>query len=405
MPDCSAASLGYAAAPMPPELELPARAKQILTLARKDRVGARGALSALSVDEQVALVCETPVSRRAELLDLLHAPEQVIPALPDAELCFTAKAIGLADAAWLMTYATEEQIQTCVDLDAWSVDETPDRERLSEWLAAMIESGDEAMLRAVRALDAELLMLWLAGRLDVHLKPNDDPGWQPPVGGRTLEGQFYVIPRRADDALEDVMRLLGLLFSEDYWLYFRLLQSVSWESTPENEEFALRWRTGRLQDLGFPPREEAIAIYAAPRRAELELLPDVAAVTPGEWHLPVWIPELPASADPQLSLFRAASELEPVARRAFFYAFVALANQVAVADRLPLGDAESLPQAIEKAARCASLGLDWLAEHHGLGATETLRRAPLLRLFRIGSRIERAPQQGGARLDPDETSS
>ncbi len=390
---------------MPPQLELPARAKQILTWARKDRAGARGALSALSVDEQVALVCETPVSRRVELLDLLHAPEQVIPALPDAELCFTAKAIGLADAAWLLTYATEEQIRTCVDLDAWSDDETPDRLRLSEWLSAMIESGDDSLLRAVRALDAELLMLWLADRLEVHLKPNDDPGWQPPAGGRSLEGQFYLISRRADDSLEDVLRLLGLLFSEDYWLYFRLLQSVSWESTPENEEFALRWRTGRLQDLGFPPREEALAIYAAPRPEELELLPDVAATTPGEWHLPVWMPELPAAADPNLLLFRAASELDPAARRAFFYAFVALANQVAIADRMPLGDAESLPQAIEKAARSASLGLDWLAERHGLGTVETLRRAPLSRLFRIGSRIERAPQPGAARVDPGRASS
>ena len=390
---------------MPPELDLPARAKQILMLARKDRTGARGALSALSVDEQVALLCETPVSRRAELLDLLQAPELVIPALPDAELCFTVKAIGLADAAWLLTYATEEQIQTGVDLDAWTADEAPDRERLTEWIAALVEAGDEALLRAVRALDAELLMLWLADRLDVHLKPNDDPGWQPPVGGRTLEGQFYVIPRRADDSLEDAMKLLGSLFSEDYWLYFRLLQSVSWESTPENEEFALRWRTGRLQDLGFPPRDEALAIYAAPRREELERLPDVAAATPGEWHLPVWMPELPASADPQLSLFRAAGELEPAARRAFFYAFVALANQVAVADGLPLGAAESLPQAIDKAARTASLGLDWLAERHGLGGAETLRRSPLVRLFRIGFRLGRGQPQDATRLDPDEASS
>jgi hypothetical protein len=390
---------------MPPELELPARAKQILTLARKDRAGAKGALAALSVDEQVALVCETPVSRRAELLDLLHAPEHVIPALPDAELCFTVKAIGLADAGWLMAYATEDQIQTCVDLDAWSLDETPDRARLSEWLAAMIEAGDDALLRSVHALDAELLMLWLADRLHVHLKPNDDPGWQPPAGGRTLEGQFYLIPRRADDAIEDVFRLLGLLFSEDYWLYFRLLQSVSWESTPENEEFALRWRTGRLQDLGFPPRDEAITIYAAPRREELELLPDVAAETPGEWHLPVWMPELPASADLELSLFRAAGELDPVARRAFFYAFVALANQVAVSDRLPLGDAESLPTAIEKAARTASRGLDWLAERHGLAHVETLRRAPLVRLSRVGSRIDRGDPDGAPRLDPDGASS
>lgn len=382
---------------MPSELELPAEARRILSLARGDRDGARDALAALPLEVQVALVCETPVARRAELLDLLRAPERVIPALPEAELCFTARAIGLADAGWLLAHASDEQLQACLDLDAWGADDTPDREKLADWIAALLDAGDDALLRAVHALDAELLMLWLADRLASFLKPNDDPGWQPPAGARTLEGQFYVLARRSGDDLEDALRLLELLFEHDYWLYFRLLQAVSWESGPDNEEHALRWRTGRLQDLGFPPREEAIAIYAPPRREELETLPDPGAAAAAEWHLPVWMPELPAAADPRLSLFQAAAELDPVARRSFFYAFVGLANQVAVAERLPLGDAESLPRAIETAARTASAGLEWLAERHALPRSEVLRRAPLTRLFRIGHRLAAVPPP----LDPD----
>lgn len=378
---------------MPPGSELPEPARRLLALARRDRDAARAALAALPIDEQVALVCETPVARRAELLDLLRAPEQVIPRLPEAELCFTVKAIGLADAGWVLAHASDEQVQACVDLDAWGPEDVPDRERLSAWMAALLEGGDEALLRAVHALDTELLMLWLADRLTAHLEPDGDPGWEPPAGARTLEGQFYVVARRSGDDLEDALRVLERLFESDYWLYFRLLQAVSWESTPDNEEFALRWRTGRLQDLGFPPREEALAIYAAPRRDELETLP-AAAPDVGEWHLPVWMPELPASADRRLSLFRAAGELDPAARRSFFYALVSLANQVAVSNRLPLGDAESLPAALDEAARKASAGLDWLAERHGVAPAEALRRAPLARLFRIGHR-----------LDPDRTPS
>src|SRR5690606_41125012 len=97
-----------------------------------------------------------------------------------------------------------------------------------------------------------------------------------------------------------------------------------------------------------------------------------------------------ASVDRSPPLCRAAAELDDDARRRFFYAFVALANKVAVADRLPLGDADSLPRAIDKAARVASAGLEVLAERHGLPLAEVLRRAPLVRLFRIGARLDPA---------------
>jgi hypothetical protein len=102
------------------------------------------------------------------------------------------------------------------------------------------------------------------------------------------------------------------------------------------------------------------------------------------------MPELPAVADAQLSLFRAAAALGDEERRAFAYAFLALANQVAVADKLPLGDVESIPKAIEKASQVASRGLDWLAAHFDVEPALVLRRAPLARLFRIGVHLDRA---------------
>jgi hypothetical protein len=373
---------------MPPRREASVDPHGILSLARSDRSAAQRALAALGTEDQVALVCEAPVARRAELLELVSAPERVIPALPEAELVFTVKAVGLADAGWILSHASDEQIQACVDLDAWSV-ELPDRARLAEWFAALAEGGDETLLRAARAIDPELLMLWLSGLAEVVMKAGDDPGWQPPSGGHTIDGVFFLVARRSDDELQLALRLLALLFEDDYWFYFRLLQSVSWESSADNEEFALRWRNGRLQDLGFPTREEALAIYASPRPEELEA-PGEAPPASREWHLPVWIPDLPGAADSEHSLFRAAAQLEGEARRSLFYAFVALANQVAVADRLPLGDAESLPQAIEKAARVASLGLDWLAQRHAAAPADLLRRTPLARLFRLGFRLDRA---------------
>jgi hypothetical protein len=367
--------------------DLPDSVRDVLALARKDRRAATAALGRLSIDEQVAIVCQAPVTRRAELLDLVPHPEHVIPALPEAELVFAIKAIGRADGAWLLAHATDDQVRACVDLDAWR-DFKPSLDALSEWIATFAEADDDTLLRATAALDPELLMLWMQDRVEVHQSGRDDPGWQPPAGGQTIDGFYYVVAKRSSDDVEVMMRLFALLFESDTPAYFRLMLAVIWEQASENEEYALRWRTGRLADLGFPSWEEAAGIYAHPRREELEKLPEDAPVV-DEWHLPVYVPELPAVADATLSLFRAAAELDDDGRRRFFYAFLALANQVAVADRLPLGDAESIPRSIEKAARIASMGLDHLAERHGRSPVEVLRRAPLVQLFRVGAHLDR----------------
>ena len=113
------------AAPMASLPALPAEARRILELARSDRGAATAAMAALPLDQQVELVCRTPVTRRGELIELAPEPEALVPALPEAELCFTLKAIGLEESAWLIEHATPEQLTTCVDLDAWKGDVPP----------------------------------------------------------------------------------------------------------------------------------------------------------------------------------------------------------------------------------------------------------------------------------------
>ena len=89
-------------------------ARDIFALARQNKKSAEAALGKLSLAEQVALICEAPLSRRAELLELAPLPEAIIPELPEAELVFIVKAVGLADATWILEYATPEQFVACV---------------------------------------------------------------------------------------------------------------------------------------------------------------------------------------------------------------------------------------------------------------------------------------------------
>jgi len=151
----------------------------------------------------------------------------------------------------------------------------------------------------------------------------------------------------------------------------------------------LRWRTGRLEDLGFPPWDRAMEIYHFIRRDDRAAISDEAtSLNVDEWRLPVWIPSLPASADHQHLLFRTLAQLDESERRSALYAFISLANKVAVADRMELSDAESIPIAIDKVADFASVGLEFISTERGLEAKDVLRRVTLQRLFSVGANLE-----------------
>ena len=191
-----------------------------------------------------------------------------------------------------------------------------------------------------------------------------------------------------------------MLFSADYWTYFRLMLGVIHELPTETEEWALRWRNARLQDLGFPTWEDAIRLYRHLKPEELATLPsdqhplDVAA-----WSLPVWMPGLPEAREGGRAVFRAITRLDEDERRAAFFSFVAVANEVAVAAHMELSDAETTPRAIDKAARWIDRGLAHLAAEHGLANEEVLRRVSFDRLFRVGANLD--PERARHRRPPE----
>ena len=57
---------------------------------------------------------------------------------------------------------------------------------------------------------------------------------------------------------------------------------------------------------------------------------------------------------------------------------------------MPLGDAETLPKAIEKAAAIASHGLEWIGTERSLPLADVLRRTTLDNLFRVGASLDRS---------------
>ncbi len=362
--------------------------KRVLAVAINDRAGATAQLSHLELDAQVALVCSTPLSRRSEMLGLLPRPEDVIPLIPETELCFTVKAMGISDAVWLLDYSTVEQVVACVDLDIWK-GTLPDRDALDSWLDALAEGDDEHFLRSVLGLDPEIVVMYLKHRVQCIQKPDDDDDWEDPDGGLTIDGQFYLVPIREDDDIASIIVMLKSLFVGDYWTYFRMMLAVIHELDSANEEWALRWRTGRLEDLGFPPWDRAMRIYNFIRSEERTLIDDGAdPFDVDAWDLPIWLPSLPTTLDHEYLLFRTLAQLDEQQRKAALFTFFALANKVAVADRMELSDAESTPRAIDKAARFASAGLAHICENSGRDPVDVIGKVVLERLFSVGANLD-----------------
>lgn len=378
-------------------------ARRLLSLARKDKRAAEQELAALTPERQASVICGAPHSIRRQMIELLPDPETVIPLIPEAEFCYTCRSIGLADSSWLLPMATEEQIVACFDLDAWRGLQI-DTERLDAWMTALTstdnaissdnaeETGNETIVRAAQSFDPELIVIYLRTHVDVYLKPSeqDDPDWSPPDRSQTLEGQFYFVAKDTKDDLAPILTLLHALFQGDYWLYFRVIQAVREELAPENEEWALRWRTGRLEDLGFPSWDKAMRIYGFLRPDRMADLPkDPSTLDLYDGSLPIGVIDLPGVSEEERALFRTTRELDAKERSSVFYALIALANRVAVADRMELGDPDSLPRAIDKATRFASDGLEFIATENGLSLERTLRGVPIERLFRVGTNLDR----------------
>ncbi|RMG21351.1 MAG: hypothetical protein D6729_00945 [Deltaproteobacteria bacterium] len=329
--------------------------------------------------------------RRMDLiLEKPHAA-QLVRALPAEDLYFLIKDVGLEDAAPLVALASPEQFQSFVDLDCWRPEpEGPvlDTARVLRWLA-VARAGDEEAARAkAAALDLEVMErcfqdgLRIVDLREQEEKPRPDdvrPGDEDLEWHTTDGGAFRIAFLGDQNSVEgaELRRLLQDLYAANPFAAERFLAVVRWELKSDLEEHALRFRTGRLEDLGFPPREVALSLYA-------HVDPDAPA------------PPQPRPVDPVpgffLSEFRGASFLDRCAgkvvgvqtRTTLDRALVYLTNSVLVADQIDPGDLEAVREAIARMRAYLNLGLYRMAGGDEEAGARILATRALKHVFRVG---------------------
>jgi hypothetical protein len=323
-------------------------------------------------------------ARGRQRLDLIldqDDPGALVRALPADELYFTIRDIGLGDAVELVQLASAEQFRTFLDLACWVRDHVDPRRALP-WLRAARSGSMDSPRAAARwkakidKLDVELLHLALRETVRVHdLEQDPDPDLVSDRFMQTPEHKF-ILEFLADGA--EYMAVRGLvddLYAENPFMATRLLSSIRWDLTSELEETALRWRTGRLADLGYPSREEALSWFARPAARAATAPAGTPARPPGFF--------LTLGRTGSL-LARASARLTPDEREHLELELVTAANAVLVADSVDPGDLDAVRGAVDAARAFVEMGMEEAAGLDEARAAEALATTAVKALFQRG---------------------
>ncbi len=323
------------------------------------------------------------LSRRGKtLLEAADLPAAVA-ALSPVEAYFMVKELGLEDALPLVRAATDEQFRLFVDLDCWR-DDLPDPVELDAWLATFAREGRMTVAEAFDRLDEELQILFLNAGLRIYEASDEElPPPAPGVPRMTTPDRLFVLDAVVADRWEvDLFALCEALYDRDPREAHRLLVACRWELSSTLEEQALRWRTGRLADLGFPPADQARRIFARPPSA-----PPAATPTPPATTLPA-IYAAPLRAGTLFS--DALARLDGEELTTAYADLVYLINAAVVAFGESPRDLAHVTAIAERVRDTVSLGLETLAAREpddqplAARAATLLHRWPVRLLFAHG---------------------
>ncbi|WP_224981804.1 DUF6178 family protein [Geomonas agri] len=324
-------------------------------------------LRAVSGKEKMDLIVADPEARR------------LAAGLQPQEFFWLMKEVGEADSVDLLQLASADQCVFIMDMELWD-GWTFSEDQACHWLTYFIEGGEARIHELLKHLDFELLQLLLSREIIVGGGIGDQGNDDERLADydHTFDDVFMIKFKNPKHS-QLVGAFLSMLVKLDNGLYTALMEGVKGDVDLELEEQCQRFRTGRLQDLGFPPLDEALSIYARihPDRFELQGGKELASAGEGGQLMPVF-----ADEGTLLSRALARSNSETASQELNY-----LVNCALVAEGQAFHEPESMFGVMHRVCGYLNIALETLAPGDDSKAAQLLAEEELKRLFQLGYSI------------------
>jgi len=330
------------------------------------------------------------LSPKARLDALLSAEDarRLVRATPAEDLYFSIAEVGLSDATEIIQLASPDQFRSFVDLGGWTKDRL-DPHQILTWLRAARGDEPEDFLAKLHGIDFEVLEHLLRSFTLIHDKEENPDVHVEGVTLETAEGRYLIEITTEGPEMSAVRQILNDLIAENPFEATRMLEAMRWELLTELEETAFRFRSARLQDLGFPELYEALGLFAYldPGASPLPA-PDVALAPVGE------------RVDWLDMAYRGLTDDE---RDGLEIELRYVVNAALVAEGAEPGALDSVRRISERVRDYLGLSLEHLTGGDPSRAADVVRERPLRKTFQIGFSLTlklkfRADRLGKARL-------
>lgn len=322
--------------------------------------------------------------RGMDLLNALLEPlnaEACVQTLPVEDLHRFIFEVGIEDCDQLLALASVDQVRCLIDMEGWD-GYLPSLARLDTWLNALLRAGAEVLYERMKGLDDELLS-WVLQQNAYAFVVEDPEDFIPPDEPHLLtpDRRFCVVYPREGDQDAPARMFVDLYMQESPEQCVTFLLGATAASPIIIEEEAYRWRSVRMSERGFVPRDEALEVYAPPPadwRATLPERVNEEAPPTRRWLAQVVAP------DARLDAAFAALGWEEALVVSETLGYVA--NMIFSADRVELWDAEAQRVGLKRLRAGLNVALEVI---NGPSAPASLDAGVLARhhlnyLFRVG---------------------